>query len=399
MRDHLIQVFQAGIAACHPKRVLPGHLPEAPAGRVIVLALGKAAGEMAKAAEAHYGPEAAGFAVVPHGVRTALERIETLHAGHPVPDEASVAAAERLLDLAGRAGADDLVLVLLSGGASALACLPGEGLTLEDKQALTAALLRSGASISEINCVRRHVSRIKGGRLALAASPARLLTLAISDVAGPPEDDMGSAASPGSRFTFAHVIGSGPTLADPTTIADAHAVLDRYGLHAPLAETPKRVEGDFRIVAAAADALTAAALEADRLGYRPVRLGEVEGEAREIGRIHARMARKAPPGTALISGGELTVTVRGAGRGGPNLEYALAAGIALEGRPDIHGLAADSDGLDGTSGAAGAFFGGAPIAGAAEALAANDSAACAKLFVTGPTGTNVSDLRIILVAP
>ena len=382
MRDHLIQVFQAGIAACHPKNALAGHLPAAPAGRVIVLALGKAAGEMAQVAEAHFGPKTAGVAVVPHGLATALERIETLHAGHPVPDEASVAAAERLLGLAGQAGPDDLVLVLLSGGASALACLPAKGLTLGDKRALTSALLRSGASIGEINCVRRHVSRIKGGRLALAAPPARLLTLAISDVTGSPED-----------------IGSGPTLADPTTIADAQAVLDRHGLQAPLSETPKQVDGQFRIVASAADALAAAGREAERLGYRPILLGEVEGEAREIGRIHARMAREAPRGTALISGGELTVTVLGDGRGGPNLEYALAAGLALEGRDDIRGLAADTDGLDGASGAAGAFFGGAPIAGAAAALAANDSAACADLFVTGPTGTNVSDLRIILIAP
>jgi len=376
MRDHLVQMFHAGIAACHPRRVLPPHLPAAE--RAVVLAIGKAAGEMAKAAEARY-PHVRGVAVVPRGVEAGLERIELLHAGHPIPDEDSVIAAGRLLALAGEAGPKDLVLVLLSGGASALACLP-EGLSLADKQALTEALLRSGAAIGEINCVRRHVSGIKGGRLALAAAPARLVTLAISDVTGPPE-----------------TIGSGPTLADPTTIENDPRVLDRYGLDAPHSETLKQVEGEFRIIAGPADAMAAAAAEAERLGYRPILLGECAGEAREIGRDHGRWALKAAPGTALISGGELTVTVAGSGRGGPNVEYALAAGLVLEGRDGIQGLAADSDGLDGNSGAAGAFFGGVPIPGAARALAANDGAACADLFVTGPTGTNVSDLRIILV--
>lgn len=378
-------MFQAGIAACHPKRVLPGHLPAPPPGRVVVLALGKAAGEMARIAEARYGAKVSGVAVVPHGIEPETARIELLHGGHPLPDEGSLAAAERLLALARRAGEDDLVLVLLSGGASALACLPAEGLTLAGKQALTAALLRSGAPIGDINCVRRHISRIKGGRLALAAAPARLLTLAISDVIGRPED-----------------IGSGPTVDDPTTVGDARAILGRYGLDAPLLETPKQVGGRFRIVAGAADALAAAAAEAERLGYQPLLLGEVQGEAWEIGRAHARLALEARPGAAIISGGELTVTVTGAGHGGPNLEYALAASIALHGKSGISGLAADTDGLDGTSGAAGAFFG-RDAEGAAEALAANDSAAwfAARnaLFHTGPTGTNVNDLRIILIAP
>jgi glycerate 2-kinase len=366
-------MFQAGIAACHPARVLPPHLPGVE--RPIVLAIGKAAAAMAAVAEAHYGA-VAGVAVVPHGTTAALRSIELLHAGHPIPDEGSVAAAERLLDLAGRARPDEFLLVLLSGGASALACAPLAGLTLARKQALTAALLRSGAPVGEINCVRRHLSRIKGGRLRAT------LTLAISDtVGGRPED-----------------IGSGPTVADPTTIADARAILDRHGLAAPLTETAKRTQSEFRIVAGAADALAAAAAEAERLGYRPVILGECEGEAREIGRLHARIARDSPPGTALISGGELTVTVTGGGRGGPNLEYALAAA----GDAGLTGLAADTDGLDGTGGAAGAFFDG-DAEGAAAALAANDSAAwfAARdaLFVTGPTGTNVNDLRIRLVGP
>jgi glycerate 2-kinase len=379
MRDHLAQMFQAGIAACHPSRVLPAHLPKAGRGRAIVLAIGKAAGEMALVAEAHYR-DAGGVAVAPHGVKADLRMIELVRAGHPIPDETSVAAAERLLALAEEAKADDLVLVLLSGGASALACLPSTGMSLVDKQRLTECLFKSGAPIADINCVRRHVSRIKGGRLALAAAPARLVTLAVSDVTGSPED-----------------IGSGPTLADPTTVEDAHAILERHGLDAALSETPNQVDGEFRIVADAEDALRAVAAEAERLGYCPLMLGRCTGEAREVGYAHAQMALHAPPGTALISGGELTVTVTGSGRGGPNTEYALAASLALAGREDIIGLAADSDGLDGTSDAAGAFI--AARTNSEAALLANDSASVADLFVTGPTGTNVSDLRIILVGP
>jgi len=380
MQGHLVSMFQAGIAACHPNRVVPAHLPPRPESRLIVLALGKAAVEMARVAEAHYGAGMKGLAVVPHGTPGTLAGIELRYAGHPVPDQASVEAAERLLELAHGARAGDLVLVLLSGGASALACLPANGLTLADKQALTAALLRSGARVEEINCVRRHISRIKGGRLALAAAPARVLTLAISDVAGAPE-----------------AIGSGPTLADPATAEDAQKILERLGLEAPLCETPNQVDGDFRVVASNANVVAAAAAEAERLGYAPLILGECEGEARLVGAEHARRAIGAPPGTALISGGELTVTVTGTGRGGPNVEYALAASLALAGRADIAGLAADTDGLDGTSGAAGAFI--AARADGEAALAANDAASVANLFVTGPTGTNVSDLRIILVAP
>jgi hydroxypyruvate reductase len=373
MRDHLVRMFQAGIAACHPATVLPRHLPAKPPP--VVLAIGKAAGAMARVAEAHY-PEVGGLAVVPHGWCADLARIDLLHAGHPIPDESSVAAAERLLALAGDGGA----LVLLSGGASALACLPGEGLTLADKRAITGALLRSGAPIGEINCVRRHLSRIKGGRLPAA------LTLAISDVVGDRPED----------------IGSGPTVADPTTAADARIILARYGLEAPLTETAKRVQGEFRMIAGAGDLLAAAAAEADRLGYRPVLLGQCTGEARDVGRAHGAAARALPSGSALISGGELTVTVTGKGKGGPNLEYALGAAAMLEDRPDLIGLAADSDGIDGNSGGAGAFFSGADVAGAG-ALDDNDSAAWfaaqGGLFAPGPTGTNVNDLRIILVAP
>jgi hydroxypyruvate reductase len=373
MRDQLVRMFHAGIAACHPAQVLPGHLPaETPR---VVLAIGKGAGAMAEVAEARY-PGVAGLAVVPHGWDAELHSIELLHAGHPVPDLHSVAAAERLLALAGGGSA----LVLLSGGASALACLPSAGLTLADKQAITGALLSAGATVSDINCVRRHISGIKGGRLPAA------LTLAISDVVGDRPED----------------IGSGPTVADPTTVADALAILDRYRLDAPLSESAKQVPGEFRLIAGADDLIAAAASEAAQLGYRPVLLGQCIGEARDVGRLHADIALSLPPGSALISGGELTVTVTGEGKGGPNLEYALGAAAMLADRPDIMGLAADSDGIDGNSGAAGAFFSGADAAGAA-ALATNDSAAwfasTGGLFAPGPTGTNVNDLRIILVAP
>jgi glycerate 2-kinase len=379
MRAHLLQMFQAGIDACHPRKVLLPHLPEVE--RPVVLAIGKAAGEMAKVAEARY-PHAAGIAVVPHGVEAGLDRIELLHAGHPVPDEASVAAAERLLAARGA-----FVLVLLSGGASALACLPGEGLTLEEKRVLTDKLLRCGAPVDEINCVRRHLSRFKGGRLRAD------LTLAISDVAGDRPED----------------IGSGPTVADPTTIADAKAVLERRCIDAPASgwsETPKALDSDFRIVARAADAVGAAAAEAERLGYTPVLLGECNGDAGETGTHHAQAALRAAPGTVLISGGELThyVSFR-AGRGGRNHVYALAASFGLLRAPNIVGLAADTDGLDGRSGAAGAFFDSGTSARAGEdplemlsrGLSAHYFAAAGDQLVTGPTGTNVNDLRIILV--
>lgn len=386
-REHLEAIWRAGMEACLPERVLPPHLPEPPPGRTIVLALGKAAVPMARAVEARWRGELSGLAVAPHGNEAALRRIETIGAAHPVPDASSVAAAGRLLALAEGAGESDLVLVLLSGGASSLACLPGAGLELAGKQQLTRALLRSGASVSEINCVRRHLSRFKGGRLALAAAPARLSTLAISDVVGDSPED----------------IGSGPTSADPSSVAEARAILACYGIAGPekgWSETPKQVQGDWRLVAGGGTALGAAAAEARRLGYK-VRMLECEGEAREVGLDHAALALQAEPGTALISGGELTVTVRGSGRGGPNQEYALAAALALRGRADIRGLAADTDGIDGDSEAAGAFFdGGGDAAGGETALEENDSgtwfAKRGGVFVTGPTSTNVSDLRIIL---
>lgn len=358
---------------------------------------------MARAVEAHWAGPLSGLAVVPHGGAAPLDRIECVTAGHPVPDEASVAAAQSLLRLAGEAGPDDLVLVLLSGGASALACLPGEGLSLAEKQALTAALLRSGAPIGEVNTVRRHLSRIKGGRLARASLPARLATLAMSDVVGDRPED----------------IGSGPTVADPTSLADAAAVLLRHGIAAPnrgWSETVKPEEAgswhaDYRIVAGGGTALDAAAAEAARLGWEPVLFDrQAEGEARIVAEAHAERARKAGRRAALISGGELTVTLAGKGSGGPSREYALALALALDGAPGITALAADTDGIDGSPDAAGAFVDAATLTRAAalgldartalrNSAGGRFFAALGDAFVTGPTGTNVNDLRVILVDP
>lgn len=348
---------------------------------------------MAGVAEAHFGAEVAGVAVVPHGANAGLHRLEVIEAGHPSPDEASLNAARRLIMLATEAKEVDLILVMLSGGASSLASLPGEGLSLGDKRAIGEKLLRSGATIGEINCVRRHLSRIKGGRLALTAAPARTITLAISDV---PDDRPEN-------------IGSGPTVADPTTLDDARAVLKRYRIAAPTegwSETPKAVDSEFRIVAGAKDAMAAAAAAARRLGYNPVLLGSCTGDAEEVGRRHAELALGSAPGTALVSGGELSVRVTGSGSGGRNQHYAIAAALRLAGRKDAFGLAGDSDGVDGMTTAAGAFFDGTTASEpdrAQRALALCDSggffASRGDQLVTGLTGTNVGDLRIILIAP
>jgi hydroxypyruvate reductase len=391
-RQHLEWIFRAAVAACHPSRLVPPHLPERPQGRTVALALGKAAVPMAKAVEENWEGPLSGLAVTRHRSAGPLVRLEVMTSGHPVPDEAGLEAARRLLALAHSAGPDDLVLVLLSGGASALACLPGEGLSLAEKQRVTSALLRSGAAIDEINCVRRHLSRIKGGRLAAAAHPARVVTLAISDVVGDRPED----------------IGSGPTAHDPTTVADARAILRRYDVSGPRlgwSESVKSVDGEYRIVASARDAIDAAAAQAAALGYAPRIVGyDCTGEARDVAAVHAQTVREAEPGTALISGGELTVTVRGEGNGGPNQEYVLALALALQGAGGIHALAADTDGIDGSGEAAGAFIHPCTLRpGSEEALRRNDSggffAASGDLFTTSPTGTNVNDLRIILVDP
>jgi hydroxypyruvate reductase len=423
-RQLLESLFRAAVGAAHPANCLQPNLPEAPSrGRLIILAGGKGAGAMTEIAEQHYlalmGETAAdrltGIAVTRHGYGRPTRRIAMVEAGHPIPDEAGLRGTEQALALAAAAGQNDLVLVLLSGGASANWIAPAAGLTLDQKQAVTRALLRSGADIGEINTVRKHLSRIKGGRLAGLAHPARLITLAISDVPG---DDPA-------------VIGSGPTVPDPTTLADARAIVRRYALDLPDAvttalddpanETPK--PGDpvfddstFRIVARPADALHAAQSRVQQAGYEPVMLGDrLQGEARDVAAEHARLARDLRAQgrrAAILSGGELTVTLRGNGRGGPNQEYALALACHLNGAQGIAGLAADTDGTDGGRGRpddpAGAFVDPTTLVRArasgldpAAFLADNDSTgffnAIGDLFSPGPTFTNVTDFRAIVV--
>lgn len=377
---------------------------------------------MAEAAEAFYiapmrfePSRLTGVAVARHGYGRPTKLIPMIEAGHPIPNEAGLKAADRALRLAERAGSEDLVLVLLSGGASANWIAPAEGLTLADKQALTRELLRSGANIGEINTVRKHLSRIKGGRLAKLAQRARLLTLAISDVPG---DDPA-------------VIGSGPTVPDPTTLADARAIVTRYKLELPplvtraLAnpdnESPKPgdpvfASTEYKLVARPADAFRAAEREARLFGYEPIMFGNrIEGEAREIAAEHAAHAlalQKEGRRAVILSGGELTVTIRGRGRGGPNQEYALALAVALKGAPGIAALAGDTDGTDGGAGSAddpaGAVVDENTLQKARSLgldpthfLSDNDSTGfftrLGDLVQTGPTWTNVNDFRAIVV--
>ena len=412
----LRSMFAAAVAAAAPEKMLAAHLPPPPQGRVLVLGAGKASAAMAAAVERAWpGVELSGLVVTRYGHGADCRRIEVVEASHPQPDAAGLEAARRMLALARAAGADDLVLCLISGGGSALLSLPAEGLTLADKQVVNRALLRSGASIGEINTVRKHLSAIKGGRLALAAAPARVLTLAISDVAG---DDPA-------------MIASGPTAADPTTFAQALAVLDKYDLDSPKAvidhlsggrdETPKpgdpRLAGSrYVVIATPMTALRAAADLARAHGAQPVILGDaIEGEARatagEMAALALRVARGAAavrPPCVLISGGETTVTVRGAGQGGRNAEFLLALTIALGGAAGIHAIACDTDGVDGSEDNAGAVMGDDTLARAAAIgldpkarLDDNDAygffAALGDLVMTGPTRTNVNDFRAILV--
>jgi glycerate 2-kinase len=421
-RAFLEQLFRTAVAAAHPAACLPPHLPEPPrSGRLLILAAGKAAGAMTEVAERYYldrgfpADRLSGIAVTRRGYARPTRIIPVIEAAHPVPDGAGLAAAERTLELAETAGEGDRVLALISGGASANWIAPAAGLTLADKQALTRALLRCGAAIGEINTVRKHLSRIKGGRLAARAFPASVSALAISDVPG---DDPA-------------VIGSGPTVADPSTLTQARAIVTRYSLAVPDAveralrdpanESPKPddpalARSEFRLIARPADAFRAVEQAGQAAGYECVLLGDtIEGEARTLAAEHARIARdlRAQGRRAmLLSGGELTVTLRGNGRGGPNQEYALALAIALAGAPGISALAADTDGTDGGGGSpddpAGAFIDAATMSRArqngldpAAFLADNAStgffAALGDLLTTGPTFTNVNDFRAILV--
>jgi hydroxypyruvate reductase len=416
-------LYDVAVSTAHPSVCLPPHLPPVPAdGRLFVVGAGKANAAMAVAAEAHYRATGAldriaGFVTTRYGFKLATSHLEVIEAAHPVPDAQSVAAARRSIEFVKTAGPADLVLVLLSGGASSLWLAPVDGVSFEAKQALTQALLRSGATISEINTVRRHLSRIKGGRLAAAAHPARLVTLAISDVPG----DVPAA------------IGSGPTVADPTTLADARALLERYRITAPPGVTaalavadnetlkpgaPGLERASFRMVAAPAASIAAATAVAAKAGYRTLVLGDaLEGEARDTGRAHARLALEARhrgEKLAILSGGELTVTVTGNGAGGPNQEYALGLALGLDGTPGIAALAGDTDGIDGGGGhatdPAGAIVLPETLArarsrhiDAAEMLANNDSTAFFRavggLLEVGPTQTNVNDFRVILIDP
>jgi hydroxypyruvate reductase len=411
----LTDMLDAAIASAQPAICVPPHLPRRPKGRTIVVGAGKASAAMARAVEDAWDGPLEGLVVTQYGYRVPCDRIEIAEASHPVPDAAGETAARRILALASSAGPDDLVLCLISGGGSALMPLPAGRLTLQDKQAVNRALLRSGATIGEMNCVRKHLSAIKGGRLAAAASPARLVTLLISDVPGD---------SPS-------VIASGPTVPDPTTFAEARAILDKYAITEPAAvlahvraaadETPK--PGDPRLaanktilVATPQMALEAAAKVARDNGVTPVILGDaIEGEAREVAKVHAGIARRvathgqpARAPAVLLSGGETTVTVRGKGRGGRNAEFLLSLAVALDGMPGISALAADTDGVDGTEDNAGAFLSPDSLARAAALgidakarLADNDGygffSALRDLVVTGPTLTNVNDFRAILV--
>ena len=452
-RGLLLGLFAAAVAAADPTKLLSGRLPSPPEGRTLVVAAGKAAAGMALVVEREWEGPLEGLVVTPYGLGAPCNRITLVEAAHPVPDAAGRDAAAHILQLAARLGAEDLMLCLVSGGGSALLELPVEGLTLEDIRAITAALLRSGATIAEMNCVRKHLSAVKGGRLAEAAHPARVVTYLISDVPG---DDPA-------------VIASGPTVPDPTTFAEALEILRRYDLDAPSSvarylragaaqrndagdggsrpgvppETPKPGDPSFAadevvMLATAKDALEAAALYAKAAGLDPVVLGDdLEGEARDLAGAHAVLAVACAGGReqslfglreavargaahlagpltgvqrplVLLSGGETTVTVRGPGRGGRNSEYLLALGLALDGHPGVCAIACDTDGIDGVQEAAGAIvttdtLGRAMRAGVdpVAALAANDSygffAALGDLVVTGATGTNVNDFRAILV--
>jgi hydroxypyruvate reductase len=423
-RELLRSLFDAAVAAADPAQCVPPHLPtlaQLPKGRTVVVGAGKAAAAMARAVEQHWPGDPASLSGVVvtrygHGMAgRADSRIEVVEASHPVPDAAGVQASLKILDAVSGLTADDLVLVLISGGGSALLAAPMAGITLDEKRNVNRTLLASGASIHEINCVRKHLSAIKGGRLAFAAAPARVLTLAISDVPG---DDLST-------------IASGPTVPDPTTCDDALEIINRYGVVIPDAiraalvngdaETPKEFDARFlrcesRVIATAQGSLAAAAEVARAHGLETLVLGDaIEGEAREVARVLGGVALSCVNGSVpmaapcvIISGGETTVTVRGKGRGGRNAEFLLGLAIALDGNPRIHAIAGDTDGIDGSEDNAGAMVLPDTLVRATQAcldaramLAGNDAyslfAALNDLIVTGPTRTNVNDFRAILI--
>jgi glycerate 2-kinase len=414
--DQLLrQMFDAAIASAQADVCIPRFLPARPSGRVVVIGAGKASAAMARAVERHWQGPLEGLVVTRYGYSVDCESIEILEAAHPVPDEAGRQAARRIFDRVADLTADDLVLCLISGGGSALLPLPLEGLTLADKQAISRELLNCGASISEMNCVRRHLSAIKGGRLAAACHPARLVNLLISDVPGDNPVD----------------IASGPTVADRTTCGDALEIVDRYRIGLPTAvreilesgrgETVKpgdaRLEGhETHLVATPQMALEAAAQVADRAGVPAYILGDsIEGEARDAGKVMAGVALQVVrhcmpfrPPCVLLSGGETTVTLRGNGRGGRNVEFLLSLALALKGQTGVYGIAGDTDGVDGIEEIAGAQIAPSTLSRAwqlginpNESLANNDGhgffGALQDAVITGPTLTNVNDFRAILI--
>jgi glycerate 2-kinase len=415
-RALLKHMFAAAIDAAQPALCLPPHLPQRPAGRLIVIGAGKASAAMARAVEDNMPGPLEGIVVTRYGYAVACDRIEIVEAAHPVPDAAGIKAARRIHDMVVGLTPDDLVLCLISGGGSSLLAAPAPGLTLADKQAVNKALLKSGASISEMNCVRRHLSALKGGRLAAACYPAKVVTLLISDVPGDNPID----------------IASGPTVPDPTTCNDALAIVRRYAIDVAPAvrrvlesgdgETVKpgdaRLAGNVtRMIATPQMALEAAAAVARDADVPAYILGDaLEGEARDVGKVLAGVAmqvadRRQPfvPPCVLLSGGETTVTVRGSGRGGRNVEFLLSLGIALRGHPHIHAIAGDTDGVDGQEEIAGAYLAPDSLERAwrktinpNDSLANNDGhgffEALGDSVVTGPTLTNVNDFRAILIA-
>jgi len=411
----LRSLFDAAVAAADPAKTIKAHLPPPPKGRTIVIGAGKASAEMARALEAHWPAPLSGLVVTRYGHGAPTKGIEIVEASHPVPDEAGEAAAKRMLGLVAGLGPDDLVLALISGGGSSLLPMPLAGLSLADKQAVNKALLKSGATIGEMNCVRRHLSGIKGGRLAVACAPAKVVTLAISDVPGDAPGD----------------IASGPTVPDPTTCADALRLIAKYKIELPrnvqealesgAGETPKPGDHslpplEFHLIAAPQASLEAAAEVARGAGITPYILSDsLEGESRDMGVMLGGIARQVAarsqpffPPCVLLSGGETTVTVRGNGRGGRNVEFLLSLAIALQGNRRVHALAADTDGVDGAEEIAGAVIGPTTLVRAfdiginpAESLANNDGhgffQALGDSVVTGPTLTNVNDFRAILI--
>ncbi len=413
-QQFLRELFATAIDAAHPQQVLEAHLPKDRSGRVIVIGAGKAAAAMAQVVERCWQGEVSGLVVTRYGHGAPCEKIEVVEAAHPVPDAAGQAVAKRVFELVSNLTEDDRVIFLLSGGGSALLALPAAGITLADKQSINKALLKSGATIGEMNCVRKHFSAIKGGRLGKACWPATVYTYAISDVPG----------------DLATVIASGPTVADPSTSAEALAILKRYGievpasvrnwLQSPESETvkpgdPSLARSHFQLIARPQQSLEAAAVKARQAGFSPLILGDLEGESREVAKVHAGIARQvvlhgqplAAP-CVILSGGETTVTVRGNGRGGRNAEFLLSLTDSLKGLPGVYALAGDTDGIDGSEDNAGAIMTPDSYARAAAlGLSASDELdnnngygyfeALDALIVTEPTRTNVNDFRAILI--